>query len=81
MTQEAIELGREGDFSFSGPTLLVQVSIRGKERQNYCYNSKQAGKTALGEGTGTTRETWGLSLPIQILLPETNAGCLGWGMS
>lgn len=73
---------REGDFSFSGPTLLVQVSIRGKERQNYCYNSKQAGKTALGEGTGMTKRKPGDSPCLfRFCFHETNASCLGWGTS
>lgn len=95
MAQEATGPGWDGDFSFSGSTLLVQVSIRGKESQDYCYSSKEAGKTALGEETGMmTRGNLGLSLPVpetlevllfcswalsQILLQETSAGCLGWG--
>lgn len=44
VSQETIGPGWEGDFSFPSSSLLVQVSIREKERQDYYYSSKQAGK-------------------------------------
>lgn len=69
VAQEARGPGREGDFSFPGPTLGLKSSWEGGggaagDGMDTVVAASKAGQTALRQGTGImTAETWGFSLP------------------